>query len=396
MGVDISTPELACEAASAGAIGHISDAMVSYVSDRRYGTRFSQSKSKRFSSSAALVQKPDVKFDEHELATAERTHVERTMQRKRGDGLIFINIMEKLAMGAPSETLAVRLRSALDGGIDGITLSAGLHTNSLALMADHPRYRDALIGIIVSSARALKIFLRSAARQQRMPDYVVVEGPLAGGHLGFGEDWREHDLLAIVQEVLALLAEQRLAIPVIPAGGIFNASDATGFVRLGASAVQVATRFAVTAESGLPPAVKQAYFRASEEDVVVNSVSPTGYLMRMLRQSPCLRSNVRPACEPFGYMLSREGQCAYLDAYHRTPTNAQGVKDVVSEKICLCHHFSRMSCFTCGHTVFRLKETTTRRADGTFVIPTAAQVLHEYLFRDDRDEKCDDREAIVV
>jgi len=383
MGVDISTPELACVAAHYGAIGHISDAMVQLVSDRRCGLNLSQKKAERFSSSRALSTKPEVKFDAHDLALAQRSLVERTMNEKRGSGLIFINIMEKLSMGAPNETLAIRLRSALDGGIDGITLSAGLHTGSLAMIQDHPRFRDALIGIIVSSARALKIFLRSAARADRMPDYVVVEGPLAGGHLGFGEDWRTHNLHDIVRDVLALLREQQLTIPVIPAGGIFTGADALTFIAEGASGVQVATRFAVTRESGLPDAVKQEYFRAEESDVVVNSVSPTGYLMRMLKQSPCLSSNVRPACEPFGYMLSREGQCAYLDAYRSTGLDAAGRKLPVREKICLCHHFSRAGCYTCGQNVYRLKERTRKLEDGSYEVPTAESVLADYLEHDE-------------
>ena len=89
---------------------------------------------------------------------------------------------------APRETLAVRLASALDGGIDGITLAAGLHLGSFALIEQHPRFRDAKLGLIVSSLRALQLFLKKNARLARLPDFVVVEGPLAGGHLGFGMD----------------------------------------------------------------------------------------------------------------------------------------------------------------------------------------------------------------
>ena len=131
-------------------------------------------------------------FDLGRLAEATHMHVGRTMEAKRGDGMIFVNCMEKLTMNAPRETLRVRLRAALDAGIDGITLSAGLHLGSFALIADHPRFRDAKLGIIVSSLRALQLFLRKNARLDRLPDYIVVEGPLAGGHLGFGtDDWAQ-------------------------------------------------------------------------------------------------------------------------------------------------------------------------------------------------------------
>src|SRR5512137_413040 len=198
MGVDISTAELALVAASLGGVGHISDAMVPTVSDRRFKTRFVTDKQKKYKYNVFNADKSVVQFDLGQLAEATRLHVERTMQAKRGDGLIFINCMEKLTMGSPRETLRVRLASAMDGGIDGITLSAGLHLGSLALVQDHRRFRDVKFGIIVSSLRALLLFLRKTARLDRPPDYVIVEGPLAGGHLGFGMDWSEYDLKAIV------------------------------------------------------------------------------------------------------------------------------------------------------------------------------------------------------
>jgi nitronate monooxygenase len=143
--------------------------------------------------------------------------------------------MEKLTMNAPKETLKVRMSAALDAGIDGITLAAGLHLGSFALIEDHPRFRDAKLGIIVSSVRALQLFLKKSARTNRLPDYIVVEGPLAGGHLGFGMDWAQYDLATIVAEVIQYLKNEHLDIPVIPAGGIFTGSDATGFLENGAA-----------------------------------------------------------------------------------------------------------------------------------------------------------------
>src|SRR4030066_48273 len=194
MGVDISTAELALEVARLGGIGHISDAMVQSVSDRRYGTKFVSEKLKKYKANVASSDQSNVHFNLAVLEEATRNHVSRTMEAKRGNGMIFINCMEKLTMNAPRETLRMRLTAALDAGIDGITLSAGLHLGSLALMEDHPRFRDARLGIIVSSLRALQLFLRKSARLNRLPDYVVVEGPLAGGHLGFGMDWAQEGL----------------------------------------------------------------------------------------------------------------------------------------------------------------------------------------------------------
>jgi NAD(P)H-dependent flavin oxidoreductase YrpB (nitropropane dioxygenase family) len=137
----------------------------------------------------------------------------------------------------------------------------------------------------VSSVRALQLFLRKVSRLDRLPDYIIVEGPLAGGHLGFGiDDWQQYDLHTIMDEIHAYMRAEQLDIPLIAAGGIFTGSDAVGFLEKGAGGVQVATRFTVTHECGLPDDVKQEYFRASEEDIIVNGISPTGYPMRMLKQ----------------------------------------------------------------------------------------------------------------
>ena len=242
MGVDISTAELALEAARLGGIGHISDAMVNDVSDRRFDTSFVKDKTKLYKHNILNSDKSDVKFDLDILAEATRNHVGATMAAKKGDGLIFVNCMEKLTMNGPRETLQVRMASALDAGIDGITLSAGLHLGSFGLIADHPRFRDAKLGIIVSSVRALQLFLRKNARLDRKPDFVVVEGPLAGGHLGFGLDWAQYDLATIIAEVIKFVKDEELNIPVIAAGGIFTGSDAVSFLESGSAAVQVATR----------------------------------------------------------------------------------------------------------------------------------------------------------
>ncbi|MDQ2989551.1 MAG: nitronate monooxygenase, partial [Pseudomonadota bacterium] len=158
MGVDISTSELALEVCRLGGIGHISDAMVQDVSDRKFDTSFVKEKTKTYKFNINNMDKAVVQFDLARLAEATMLHVGKTMEAKRGDGLIFVNCMEKLTMNGPRETLRVRLNAALDAGVDGITLSAGLHFGSFALMADHPRFRDAKLGIIVSSVRALQIF----------------------------------------------------------------------------------------------------------------------------------------------------------------------------------------------------------------------------------------------
>jgi NAD(P)H-dependent flavin oxidoreductase YrpB (nitropropane dioxygenase family) len=384
MGVDISTAELALEGARLGGIGHISDAMVPDVSDRRFDTSFVKEKTKFYKFNIDNTNKAIVQFDLAQLAEATKLHVGKTMDAKRGDGMIFVNCMEKLTMNAPRETLRVRLASALDAGIDGITLSAGLHLGSFGLIADHPRFRDAKLGIIVSSVRALQLFLRKNAKLKRPPDFIIVEGPLAGGHLGFGLDWAEYDLHTIVADVVQFLATEQLAIPVIAAGGVFTGSDAVSFLEAGAGGVQVATRFTITNECGLPAKVKQEYVKANEDDIVVNGISPTGYPMRMLKNTPAIGAGIRPGCESYGYLLDGNGNCAYITSYNREVAAHPTEKNiVVMDKTCLCTHMRNFNCWTCGHYTYRLKDTTTKLDDGSYQLLSAEHVFRDYQFSTD-------------
>ncbi len=384
MGVDISTAELALVAARLGGIGHISDALVHDVSDRRFETAYVKEKTRFFKHNIHNSDKSVVQFDLGHLAEATKLHVGKTMEAKRGEGMVFVNVMEKLTMNAARDTLAVRLNAALDAGIDGITLSAGLHLGSFALMAENPRFRDAKLGIIVSSVRALQLFLRKTARLNRLPDYIIIEGPLAGGHLGFGLDWAQFDLATIVAEVAQYLKAEQLDIPLVAAGGIFTGTDAVAFLQNGASAVQVATRFTVSKECGLPAKAKQAYFLASEEDIIVNTISPTGYPMRMLRNTPAISSGIRPNCEAYGYLLDGTGGCSYITAYNaQLALHPDGKNISVVDKTCLCTHMRNYQCWTCGSMTFRLKDTTHRLDDGSYVEPSAEHIFKDYQFSTD-------------
>jgi nitronate monooxygenase len=397
MGVDISTSELALEAARLGGIGHISDAMVQDVSDRKFDTSFVKEKTKLYKFNINNMDKAVVQFDLARLAEATKLHVGATMAAKQGEGLIFVNCMEKLTMNAPKETLRTRLSSALDAGIDGITMSAGLHLGSFELIKDHPRFRDAKLGIIVSSVRALQLFLRKVSRLERLPDYVIVEGPLAGGHLGFGLDWAEYDLHTIMDEIHAYMRTEQLNIPLIAAGGVFTGSDAVGFLEKGAGGVQVATRFTVTHECGLPDDVKQEYFKASEEDIVVNGISPTGYPMRMLKSTPAIGSGIRPGCESYGYLLDATGNCAYINSYNREVlANPESKQVVVMDKTCLCTHMRNFKCWTCGQYTYRLKDTSHKLADGSYQILSAEHVFNDYLLSVDNQIALPAREEAVI
>lgn len=397
MGVDISTSELALEAARLGGIGHISDAMVQDVSDRKFDTSFVKEKTKTYKFNINNMDKAVVQFDLARLAEATILHVGATMAAKRGDGLVFVNCMEKLTMNSPKETLRTRLTAALDAGIDGITMSAGLHLGSFGLIAEHPRFRDAKLGIIVSSVRALQLFLRKVSKLDRAPDYIIVEGPLAGGHLGFGLDWANYDLHTIMDEIHAFMKTEGLTIPLIAAGGVFTGTDAVEFLEKGAGGVQVATRFTMTHECGLPDDVKQEYIRATDDDIIVNGISPTGYPMRMLKSTPAIGSGIRPGCESYGYLLDATGNCSYINAYNREVLANPDTKNIsVMDKTCLCTHMRNFNCWTCGQTTSRLKDTTHTLADGSYQLLSAEHVFKDYQFSVDHQIALPEKQEIVT
>ena len=137
---------------------------------------------------------------------------------------------------------------------------------------------------IVSSARAADIILRTwRKRYNRLPDAVVVEGPLAGGHLGFKPEelkpCKGNSLEDLISDVLKVVkgyeGESGAHIPVIAAGGIFDGSDVAQFLKLGAKGVQMATRFVATFECSVADEFKELYLAATQEDVVIID-SPVG------------------------------------------------------------------------------------------------------------------------
>ncbi len=144
---------------------------------------------------------------------------------------------------------------------------------------------------IISSGRAADVICRSWSKKySRFPDAIVVEGPMAGGHLGFKLqdilDGKASDLKTLVRETLAVTDryEQQAGrkIPVIAAGGVYTGADIAGFLNMGASGVQMGTRFVATHECDVSNAYKQAYVDATEDDVAV-ILSPVGLPARVIR-----------------------------------------------------------------------------------------------------------------
>lgn len=144
---------------------------------------------------------------------------------------------------------------------------------------------------IVSSLRASSIILRTwIKRYQKLPDAFIVEGPLAGGHLGFSYteviDTKEFFLEDILKEVIGLVKEYEISyhkkIPVIAAGGIYTGADIAHMLKLGASGVQIATRFVCTEECDVSDRYKEAYLICKKEDIAI-ILSPVGLPARIIK-----------------------------------------------------------------------------------------------------------------
>jgi NAD(P)H-dependent flavin oxidoreductase YrpB (nitropropane dioxygenase family) len=193
------------------------------------------------------------------------------------EGVLGVNLMVALS------NYEELVRTAVDENIDIIISGAGLPL-------DLPKYVDGknikLIPI-VSSARALKIICNKWKRNfKRLPDAVVVEGAKAGGHIGFDPDevieGTTVPLENLVKEVIEYANKFDPKIPVIAAGGVFDGKDIVDFLKLGASGVQMGTRFVCTDECDVHENFKKAYIDAKEEDIVIIK-SPVGLPGRVIK-----------------------------------------------------------------------------------------------------------------
>ena len=157
---------------------------------------------------------------------------------------------------------------------------------------------------IVSSARVTRLILQAwDKRYGRIPDALILEGPLAGGHLGFSleqlQEPEKYSLAILLPEILETIKpfedKHGKKIPVIPAGGIFTGFDIAKMLSLGASGVQMATRFVCTEECDVSQEFKQAYIDAKKEDISIIQ-SPVGMPGRAIRNKflKDVQSNSKP------------------------------------------------------------------------------------------------------
>ncbi|MCK4531070.1 MAG: nitronate monooxygenase [Candidatus Marinimicrobia bacterium] len=255
MGVGISLSGLASAVANEGGIGVIASAGVGMLG---------HSPLKNFLEANIEVFKEEIR-----------------KARELSKGILGVNIMVALS------NFADLVKTAVEEKIDVIFAGAGLPLNL-------PKYLNAdsktKLVPIVSSGRAARIISERWFKQYNyLPDAIVVEGPMAGGHLGFKPEQisdPEYALEKLIPEVVKEMCKfeetHNKSIPVIAAGGIYSGEDIHKFLQLGASGVQMATRFVTTDECDASIEFKQAYIDAHKEDVVIIK-SPVGMPGRAIK-----------------------------------------------------------------------------------------------------------------
>ncbi len=254
MGVGISLSGLSSAVANQGGIGVISAAMIG-------------------------LDEPDI------VKNPQQAHI-RALQkeirkaRSMTAGVLGVNIMVAL------RNYADMVKTSIQEGIDIIFCGAGLPLDLPAYLEKNSRTK---LVPIVSSPKAARILCKKwLSRFNYLPDGFVVEGPLAGGHLGFKEEELsdpafslENLVQGVLEAVRPFEQEHQDQMPIIAAGGIYSGQDINQFLNLGVAGVQLGTRFVATHECDAHPAFKQAFIDAREQDLVVIK-SPVGMPGRAL------------------------------------------------------------------------------------------------------------------
>jgi nitronate monooxygenase len=256
MGVGVSKNRLVSAVANEGAIGVIAAVGL----DVSRGWRQTEE-------SGAVALKEEIKLTRLMM-----------IKGKRGLG---VNIMYALSN---YEDL---VRASLEEEVDVIFLGAGIATDLPSYAKDLGNTHTKLVPI-VSSARLARIMCEAwGIKYHHLPDAIIVEGPKAGGHLGFKPEQifnPDYSLENLIPEVVKAVSfyETERKIPVIAAGGIFYGGDIKKFLDLGASGVQMATRFVTTYECDADDNFKQEYLKCKKEDIVVTD-SPVGMPIRVIK-----------------------------------------------------------------------------------------------------------------
>jgi len=257
MGVGISLSGLAAAVANQGGVGVISAAGLGFVH-----------------------KNPALDYIE---ANIEGLKTELRLAKEKTKGIIGVNIM--VAMSNFSDMV----KTAISEKADVIFSGAGLPMGLPGFLT--PGSQTKLVPIISSGKAARLICTKWKSTHDYLPDAIVVEGPKAGGHLGFKNnqiddaDYALEELVpAVVREVKVFEDKYQVEIPVIAGGGIYSGSDIYNIFQKGAKGVQIGTRFVTTEECDASMGFKQAYIDATEKDIEIIQ-SPVGMPGRAVNNS---------------------------------------------------------------------------------------------------------------
>lgn len=249
MGVGISLSGLAGNVSACGGLGVISTAQIGWREPDFY--------EKPFEANFRAIEK----------------EIKKARELAKG-GVLGVNIM------VATQRYEEYVKSAVKAGIDIVISGAGLPI-------DLPKYVEGSktkIAPIVSSLKSLTVICRMWERKyQTAPDLVVIEGPKAGGHLGFSraeletvtDEAYDDVIVSIIEKVKEYSEKFSKKIPVVVAGGIYERKDMEHVMKLGADGVQMGTRFVTTKECDADEAYKQSYIKAKKEDIKIVQ-SPVG------------------------------------------------------------------------------------------------------------------------
>lgn len=255
MGVGVSRSKLAGAVAKEGGIGILSTAQIGY-------------------------DEPD--FNKHQIESnlsAIKKHLAKAKEIAMG-GIVGVNIM------VATKQYDRYIQAACEGGADVIISGAGLPISLPELVKGF----KTKIAPIVSSVKATSVILKMWDRKYKTTaDFLVIEGPRAGGHLGFSKEQLDQideidydsEIKGIIECKKQFEEKYNREIPVIVAGGIFDQQDIKHVLELGADGVQIATRFVVTQECDASQEYKNAYLNAKKEDIKI-VISPVGMPGRAL------------------------------------------------------------------------------------------------------------------
>ena len=270
MGVGISKHRLAAAVANEGGAGIIASVGLGLAGG--YAEEITRRKTSEFES-LSLEQKKILLEEAYVLANQVALREEIRQARRMSNGVIGVNIMHALS------DYSSLVKTSIEENIDMIISGAGIPK-------DLPNYlngKNTKLIPIVSSARLAEMICKAWGRLGHLPDAIVVEGPMAGGHLGYStkelddSEFVENGLERIVSQVILAVKpfETDKKIPVIAAGGIFYGYDIKRFIELGSAGAQMATRFVTTFECDADGEFKLAYLNCEKEDIKIIH-SPVG------------------------------------------------------------------------------------------------------------------------